>query len=180
MNKSMLAVALSVGTLLGANSAMAADGTITFTGEVTAETCQIGGGDNPGTPGVVEVEMGSLGKESFVSNVPIAGRDFTLKLAGAAGGCVANGKVGHVSFAAADITTGGNIKNAGADAAAGVEVRLSVAGTPLNLTNQTIDFPTSTVGDEEVVVRAELIAPNAAAVAEGDINAVGNFTLVFN
>ncbi|MDY0954047.1 fimbrial protein [Stenotrophomonas rhizophila] len=177
MNKTFLGAALAATTLLGTYTAAAADGAITFTGEVTSSSCPIKGGDTPGSSSIT-VAMGSVSKSSFEDYKPIAANEFGLHLGDGVDPSCVNGKVGRLFFDGANISPDNNIKNTGT--ATGVEVRLSQNGVPLNLTTDKIEFPGLVNGEADTKVTAELIAPRAADVKEGDLKAVGTFTLVFN
>lgn len=91
--KSLLALAV---TAAGANSAMAADGTINFTGEITAASCNLTGG--PGT-----TVGGSAGNQTI--GVPL-GKVSIDSLGGTAGGGIAASKNINLSLDCGNTATG--------------------------------------------------------------------------
>ncbi|PTS79812.1 hypothetical protein DBR33_00830 [Stenotrophomonas sp. HMWF022] len=181
MNKTILSLALSASTMLASAGAMAADGSITFTGKVLTASCQIEGGDST-AGGAISVAMPQVGMNNFVSGAPIAPKDFKLKLKGATGNCLSTGEVYSLDIEDGDVSTYGNVKNAAVTTPAeGVEVQLSMAGVPLDLKKEdAIKFPATTTGEEEIDLTASLIAQDASKVKQGEINAVANFMVIQN
>lgn len=120
-----LAVISSVGLCALANTAMASDGTITFTGEITDVTCTVtGGGAASGSGNGITVTLNKANSSALSSVGSTAGDTaFSLILGGT--NCT-NGKTAALSVESAQTaqldTTTGALKNTGT--ATGVEVRL--------------------------------------------------------
>lgn len=72
------AIALAASTLIFASSAYAADGTITFTGDIVASTCKINGGTNDQTVALGKVSTTALKG----AGTQAAGTLFTIALTG--------------------------------------------------------------------------------------------------
>nr|WP_322107374.1 fimbrial protein [Paraburkholderia sp. J41] len=131
MKKNLRAIAI-VGTLLGAASvgAHAADGTITFTGNVTAQTCTISG--NGGTSSFT-VALPTVSASSLAAAGQTAGRTpFNIALTN----CAQSGNV-HTFFEQGptiDTTTGNLLVNAGG--ATNVEIQLQNADLSTIALNQ--------------------------------------------
>lgn len=179
MNKSFLAVALAASTIMAAHTASAADGTITFTGQVVAASCPITGGDGT-TENDIRVELGTVSTEAFSATAPALSKDFTLQLGdgtGAGAGC--KDTSAHVAFEKANITPSGNIANEVAGAT--VEVELHDTSRKIDLSTEEIEFPQVGAGSaRKVDLRAVLVGANQGAVSAGNINAIGEFLVRFD
>ena len=179
MNKSFLAAALAASTLMAAHTASAADGTITFTGEVVAASCPITGGDGS-LENDIRVELGTVSTEAFSGTAPALSKDFTLQLGNdTGGGAGCKNTPAYVSFENAEITPSGNIANESNGAT--VEVELHDGSGKINLSTEEIEFPQVGSGvARKVDLRAVLVGTNQGAVTAGNINAVGKFLVRFD
>lgn len=154
-----------VGTLLGAASigAHAADGTITFTGNVTAQTCTIAG--NGGTSNF-SVALPTVSASSLATAGATAGRTpFNIALSN----CAQSGNV-HTFFEQGptiDTSTGNLLVNAGG--ASNVEIQLQNSDFSTIALNQ----PDSTQGSKTVAISSGAATLNyyAQYFATGAANA---------
>lgn len=110
-NTKLLAALIVAGTAMGAQFAHAADGTITFNGQITAQTCTINGNGSGAKDFTVTLPTVSASTLSSAGNT--AGRTgFKIALTG----CTPNTGNVHTFFEAGpttDATTGNLIVNAG-------------------------------------------------------------------
>lgn len=190
-NKKILAFAAVAGTL-AAGSAMAADGTINFTGNITAASCSITGGAGTSV-------TGEKGKQDIAVNLGTVSSD---SIGGAAGHGIAGGTAISLSLdcgnTATDLTLvkmkfdpkagsgvdGKNnklLKTSGSATGVGIGV-YDDSNTLLNLAaNETINAPLVKGGTELEPVYTAALNMRAGYVANGDKIAAGtaNGTLPF-
>jgi len=117
MNRKLLSALIMAGTAMVAQSALAADGTITFNGEVTAQTCTINGGS-----GDFLVKLPTVSTSALDVEGQAAGRTvFDIALTS----CTPNSGNVHAFFepgVTTDLNTGNLIVDAGG--AENVQIRL--------------------------------------------------------
>lgn len=138
MKKNALIIALLAASGFISTSAMAADGTITFTGEIKDVTCSVTGGPNFSVP-LDPVQASALGSSGKVAG----GKPFDITVGGTTTGCPDGTKVAIVfepSSSAINAATG-NLKNTSTDAggvASNVEIQIldaANANAPIDLRN---------------------------------------------
>ncbi len=126
-NNKLLAALIVAGTAMGAQFAHAADGTITFNGNITAQTCTINGNGNG--PGVTNftVQLPTV-SAATLNSAGVAGQTaFNIALTN----CTPDSGNVHTFFEAGpttDASTGNLILDAGG-AAQNVQIRLLNGGT---------------------------------------------------
>lgn len=113
MNRKLLSACVLAGLAFASQQAFAADGTITFTGQIVATTCVINGGTNAS----FTVTLPTVSTGAFTSNVAGA-TPFQIALTG----CTGTGTSVHAYFEGPGVNTSGRLANAGS--ANGVEVQL--------------------------------------------------------
>ncbi|SCU93441.1 F17 fimbrial protein [Cupriavidus necator] len=117
----LLAALIVAGTAMGAQFAHAADGTITFNGQITAQTCTINGGNSS-----FAVTLPTVSASTLAASGATAGQTpFQIALTN----CTPNGSV-HTFFEAGpttDTATGNLILDAGG--ASNVQIRLLNGGS---------------------------------------------------
>nr|WP_246542278.1 fimbrial protein [Collimonas antrihumi] len=168
-------------------SAFAADGTIDFTGAITAVTCSISGGTPGSGTGDFNVTLPTVQASAFTAN-PAAGSTGYNIYIGAAGeaGCV-NGTLAAVHYEASspmvDRATG-RLNLLPASTAAGVQVRIldALAGNaPINLFTNVESTPVTVVGNQATLpFIAEYYAATPAAVTPGSVLSNVNYSVTFN
>ena len=146
MKKTLLAIPLLV---LATSSVFAADGTITFTGAVTAKTCTINGGTADFTVTLPTVSTGQLAAAGDV-----AGRTpFSINLTG----CTADTQVATYFEPGANVDfSSGRLNNTGD--AANVQVQL--------LGSNNTAIPVLAVGVGGVQTNSQLVAVSGAGAAD--------------
>ncbi|PZX34075.1 major type 1 subunit fimbrin (pilin) [Cupriavidus phytorum] len=124
-NNKLLAALIVAGTAMGAQSAHAADGTITFNGNITAQTCKING--NGTNSNNFQVQLPTVSTSILKSLGDVAGQTpFNISLTE----CTPDTGNVHTFFEAGpttDATTGNLIVEAGG--AQNVQIRLLNGGT---------------------------------------------------
>ncbi|TDY20291.1 major type 1 subunit fimbrin (pilin) [Paraburkholderia sp. BL6665CI2N2] len=140
MKSILTALAIATGSLLGLTSigALAADGTLTFTGQVTDTTCSING-NAPGTAADLAISLAPVAAGSLATLGAVAGTtnagDITFNLTGCSGAAT-KAIVGFENGATVDQATGYLTNQAAIGGATNVEVRLLNASMqPINITN---------------------------------------------
>jgi major type 1 subunit fimbrin (pilin) len=112
MNRKLLSACLLAGLAFSSQQAFAADGTITFTGQIVATTCVI----NAGTSNF-SVTLPTVSTGAFTANVAGA-TPFQIALTG----CTGTGTSVHAYFEGPGVNVSGRLANTGS--ATGVEVQL--------------------------------------------------------
>ncbi|WP_312682840.1 fimbrial protein [Stenotrophomonas chelatiphaga] len=139
MKITAIAAAAAAALTLAAGTASAQDGTIDFTGSITATTCLVEG-VAPGQGNIAKaVDLGGINVGSLQTAGERAGdKGFNIQVGGAGDANCTDGQTAHVRFdpasPALDITTGRlNIDNTGTPAT-NVQVEIAnVDGTEINL-----------------------------------------------
>ncbi|HHB1426192.1 TPA: fimbrial protein [Serratia odorifera] len=174
MNKNMMAMAMAVTAALGMSSASAADGQISFTGEIIDAACQVV--NSVSAP--LDVTLGKVSKTAFSgAGSTAAPTKFTLQLKD----CPATAKSATVKF---DGTAADNTNDALAvtGGATGVGIQLTdVSQNVLPLFSQSAAYPLKSGAAE--VNNLDFVAryvATAATVGVGPANAVANFTINYN
>lgn len=178
MNKTLLSAALIAGFGIAAlvpQVARAADGTITITGKVVANTCTFnvnGGGSNPTVvlPVVFYTDLSTAGSSAGTTpiSIVVAGCDSTLTSV-------------QEKFGGANILADGNLGNTGS-AGTNVEVRLTTSGgTAINLNSNggLANSPVETLstGGATMTFNAQYYAPAALTAADvGTVNTSVTYT----
>ncbi|MBO2651606.1 fimbrial protein [Shewanella algae] len=128
MKKLTLAFAVS-GALLGSSAAMAAGpNTITFQGEVTAETCEVTINGNTANPVVL---LPSVSKTELSDPGATAGETiFTLGVTGCSGASAISTKT---KFVGNNVDTNGNLANTGTATNVALQLLDAAGGTAINL-----------------------------------------------
>ena len=180
MNKILLSAAIIAGFGVAAfapQTARAADGTITFTGKVVANTCafKVNGGnasDTVALPVVFTTALNSVGTTAGTTN-------FTIDVSG----CDTNLTSVQALFSGGSIDTGtGNLKNTAATN--NVEVRLLNGTTPMDLSQTTTGGQNSpagaidSTGATTLNYKAQYIAVGGAATS-GLVNATVDYTMTY-
>lgn len=122
MNRKLLSVLILASTAMAAQVASAADGTITFNGEVTAQTCTINGAGSGSNDFLVTLP--SVATSALAADGQAAGRKiFDIALTN----CTPDSGNVHTYFepgVTTDLNTGNLIVDAGVGAAKNVQIRL--------------------------------------------------------
>jgi major type 1 subunit fimbrin (pilin) len=138
MKSFLPALAVVTGGLLGIASlgAQAADGTITFTGTLSNQTCSINGTAS-GSPANLSVTLPTVPAGTLSATGAIAGTTSPTAIQFALTGCTGGAAKAIASFEnspVVDQTTGYLVNQAGTSPAANVQVRLlSTAMQPINI-----------------------------------------------
>ncbi|MDO1528616.1 fimbrial protein [Fulvimonas sp. R45] len=188
MKISILASTLVVATaalLASPMAARAADGTITFNGDITGQTCDINGNGTGGKD--FTVTLPTVSKSTLASAGSWAGRTpFTIGLSNCS---PANGNVSTYfePGTSVDLATGQLIVDSGANAATNVELALLNGDTSQIHVGATTAGADSS-GSESVALSSgaatlnyyvQYVAYNGAAT-EGSVASRVNYTLVYN
>ncbi|AZF03587.1 MULTISPECIES: fimbrial protein [unclassified Pseudomonas] len=188
--KTLLAIAVS-GFI--ANSAMAADGVINFTGEIVAVTCDATGGSTGGNASAqnIDVDLGKVAMDSLQNSEGgiVSGTAINVKLdcGGTAEGLnFVKMKFDPLSGSGVDLVNGSLLKTVGTATGVGIGVYNS-ENELLNLSaNESITAPLvgEEVGEDEtnytadIVLRASYVA-SGGPVAPGTANGTLPFTLTY-
>ena len=182
MKKQSLLIAL-LATIGFVGAAQAADGTVTFKGDLKATTCAVSGG-TPGTgTGDFTVTMPTLQAATLPSAGVTAGSTaYNIYVGGPSDATCADGtKVGvhyEPNSAAVDPATGRlNVGRTGSN----VQIQVSDAQTktPINLATNTTSTPVTVVGNQATLpFTAEYYATGAAT--PGAIESSAQYSVTFN
>ncbi|CAM3696434.1 fimbrial protein [Rahnella victoriana] len=157
--KKLAFVSASVLSVLFASQAFAlSDNTITFQGEVTAETCSVTINGNSAKPLVL---LPSVNTSALAASGSTAGQaTFDIGVTGCTGSADAATTVSSV-FAGNSVSTAGNLSNvATTDAATNVEVQI------LDTKSQPIDFTSTFTADGDLTLAAGETASSATYTAQ--------------
>lgn len=179
MKKQLLAFAIvSAAGLALAGSAQAADGTISITGQVQAQTCTINGGGN------IDVSLPTVSVSALSSAGNTAGETpFQIQLTGCSSG-MGTATTYFEPGPTIDTTTG-YLKPSGASPAGNVEIQLlNSGGTAMALNastaaSQGADLVDASSGAATLDYAARYIAVDGGASA-GSANTSVTFTMVYN
>ncbi|GAB2565167.1 type 1 fimbrial protein [Dyella jejuensis] len=181
MKKILLSAAVMVGLGMAASVAAAADGTITFTGQISNVTCTIDGNGTGATDFTVtlpEVQASALANAgTFTGSTPY---NITVGAPGQAG-CT-NGTPVSIAYEAAspdiDATTG-NLMNTGA--ATGVQIQL------LNGDRSVINLATNPVSKQVTIANNTAVLPffaqyiaDGGAVVGGTVQSAVEYSVSYN
>lgn len=186
MKKTLLAAALATTTLLTASATFAADGTLSFTGDIKDTTCVVDFGGASGT--ALTIPMGTFAKSAFSGGAGTTANasKFSVKL-----------KTCPVAYTKATVEFDGTpdsndskvlalTAGTGADApASGVGVQIiDKDGTVLPLKTASASYAlvsgtTASDNTNSLDFTARYVA-TAATVTSGKANATANFTVKYN
>jgi len=190
MNKTFLSAALAAVcgiAALAPQATMAADGTLTFRGNISGVTCDVTGGSGTnGGSGDIVVTLPTVSTNALAAPNQTAGAtQFSLTIGGSGATNCTDGKVASLAFTSSsaliDASTG-NLKNtSGASYATNVEVGL------LNNNNQPINLYTSANSSEATILNntatldfvAQYVATGGAAT-EGTVDTSVEYSLTYN
>lgn len=185
MKKILLSAAVMVGLGLGVSTvASAADGTITFTGQISATTCTING--NGGGDGVTNftVQMPEVQTTAFANaGTPTGSTPYNITIGGPTDTGCTNGTPVSIAYESAspDIDpTNGNLMNTGT--AGGVQVQLLNGDrSVINLATNPVSAP-QTIANNTAVIPffAQYIAPDVTAVTAGTVNSAVLYSVKYN
>lgn len=188
MSKTLISAALFAAMSLTSLSAAAADGTITFSGNISTVTCTVKGGDNTdGGASDFTVGLPSVSTTALKAAGESAGDTRFSVVIGGAGqtGCT-NGKVARLRFETTtqtiDAANGGRLKNTAAGGASNVLVGLLNKGNaPINLSNDAgIEGSKEQIaGNTATLLYTAQYYATAPATA-GDVNTFVNYSVVYN
>jgi len=181
MNKTLLSAALIAGFGIAAlvpQTASAVDGTINFTGAITASTCKINGGAAPAT---LAVTLPTVANTSLVSVGAVAGRTpFSIALSA----CTGQTKATTYFEPGLTTSTDGNLKVA-TGGATGVELQLlnnDATDSVINVANaygaQNSGQITLTTGAGTLNYYVQYYATSATVTA-GAANSSVQFTMIY-
>ncbi|HKN02989.1 MAG TPA: fimbrial protein [Buttiauxella sp.] len=172
MKKSLIAAAISATTLMSAASALAADGTVNFTGEITANPCIV----DIGTNNTMTVDLGKVGVNAFTGpGSKASATKFILRLKDCPTDMTARFKFDGTAYDGDDsvlkLTQDTGV-------AKGVAVELSDVGAVLPLFTASTAY-NLTAGANDLPFYARYIQ-KAATVEAGIANATTTFTVNYN
>jgi major type 1 subunit fimbrin (pilin) len=188
MKKLILSAALIAGLgALAAQSAMAADGTITFNGNISAVTCTVHGGAPGSGGGNFTVTLPNVASSAFPSAGSIAGATAYNIYVGGAGeaGCT-NGTQVRVHYEPTspnvDATTGYLNLATGAGVATGVKLQLLNAGdkSVINLANAPDSTPITVANNTATLPFYAQYVSTAASVTAGTANSSVLYSIEYN
>lgn len=185
MKKTPSLSALIAAALLAAVSTTpvsAADGTITFTGEILAVTCDVtGGSGTDGTSGSFAVTLPSVSASSLAAGQKAGYTNFTVSLSG--GPDCKDGKTAMMHFevpASPEINpVTGNLKNRGT--ATNVEVGLlNDAGVPINIYTGVGNSKADIVASKATLAYTAYYQALAAAADAGSVDTSVVYSMTYN
>ncbi|GLQ95818.1 fimbrial protein [Dyella mobilis] len=188
MKKLILSAALIAGLgVFAANSAMAADGTITFNGQISAVTCTVHGDTPGGTSGNFTVTLPTVASSAFGAVAAVAGSTGYNIIVGGTGdtGCTdgTNVSVHYESTSPrVDLTTGNLQLDPGTGVATGVQIQILDGATRAAINLATApDSSSVTVASNTATIPffAQYIS-TAAAVTAGPANSSVLYTIAYN
>jgi major type 1 subunit fimbrin (pilin) len=182
MKKTLLATALLATTALSLSSALAADGTVNFTGSISATACKVDMGGST----TLAVPMGKISTTSFSgAGTTSAASKFSLQLKTCPTATTATVKFDGIA-------AGGDDKilalTGGAGAATGVGIQLSdksgaILPLATNSTSYTLALGDATDTTKDVTNNLDFTAryiATAATVGAGTANSTASFTINYN
>lgn len=192
MKQTFLSVALAVvcgSAALMSTTASAADGTLTFTGNITAVTCAItGGAGTAGGTTNINVALPTVSAASLSAANQVAGATpFSVVIGGAGQTDCTDGQIAALNFEPAssplvDATTGNLQNTTGAGYAQNVEVGIVNAATnqPVNLYTST-NTPQGTIAGNTATLDfiAQYVAHGAAATS-GQVDTNVAYSVTYN
>lgn len=191
MNKTLLSAAVAAVcgfVVLAPRPAMAADGTLTFQGQIEAVTCDVSGGSGTtGGTGDITVVLPTIGTNAISVDGQTAGSTpFTLTIGGASATGCTNGKIASLIFESGASPlinpSTGNLKNStGTGYATQVEVGLLNGGNqPINLFTGA-NSPSATIAGNTATLNfiAQYVATGGAAT-NGLVDTSVEYSVTYN
>lgn len=189
MKKTILSAALAaVAAVVSIPSAAAADGTITFTGNITADTCTVKGG-NPGSPTAASftVTLPNVDAPSLGAANQIAGTTpFQIVIGGPGQTGCTNGKTVRANWEAGptiDAVTGALKNTAASSPASNVQIALfSQGGTIINLAGLYNDpsNPSAVIASNAATLNYQAAYKATGAATAGAVASQVNYSVTYN
>nr|ELR5167414.1 fimbrial protein [Providencia rettgeri] len=174
MNKKLIASIIVASSTLLANSALATDGSINFTGEITDQACQLSSGSD-----ALEVNLGKVSKTALPAvGSTTASTKFTIKLSG----CPASITSAAVTFDGTPYAGDNQILALRADSgvATGVGIQITDdANTVVPLYTKSKTYTLQETVENNLDFSARYIAKSADITA-GPANSNAVFTVSYN
>ncbi|UBX50608.1 fimbrial protein [Providencia alcalifaciens] len=176
MKKNLLVSLIAASSFFAANNALAADGTIDFTGEITDQACELASGSD-----ALKVNLGKVSKKALPSaGSTAAATKFTIKLIN----CPTTVTSASVKFDATSYPGDDSVielKDAGkSGVATGVGIQITDnANTVVPLFTASKTYPLKDGVENNLDFRARYIA-QTANVGVGLANANATFTINYN
>ena len=173
MKKNLIAAAIAATTIMSAASALAADGTVNFTGEITPNPCIV----DIGTNNTMTVDLGRVGVTAFTGpGSKASATKFILKLKDCPADMTARFKFDGTPYDGDDSVLKLTQQNG---VAKGVAIELSDTGAVLPLFTASTAYSLVAGVENEVPFYARYIQ-KAATVEAGVANATSTFTVNYN
>jgi len=189
MKKLILSAALIAGVgALASQSAVAADGTITFNGAIESTTCSVHGGDPGAADGTFVVTLPDVSAADFTGGVgSVAGAtDYNIYVGAAEeDGCIDGTQVSvhyEPTSARVDPTTGNlSLDGAGAGAAVGVQLQvLNGDKSAINLANAPDSTPVTIANNTATLPFYVQYISTAATVTAGPATSSVLYSIKYN
>ncbi|MCO7508704.1 fimbrial protein [Serratia fonticola] len=170
--KNVFALSFAALSFLAANNALAADGTINFTGEVIDSACTV-------TTSNVSVDFGTVAASAFKSaGDTVSPKEFQISLTGCPAAVTASGAT--VRFDATPDATNPNLFSIGASStAAGVGITVLDAKAAVVTPNSDSSIYTLAETGTNVLDFVAKLQSTSSTVTAGTISTTANFTVVY-
>lgn len=174
MKKNVIATLIAASSVFAINNALAADGTIDFTGEITDQACELAAGSD-----ALKVNLGKVSKKALPSaGSTAAATKFTIKLIN----CPATVTTASVKFDAdsylGDDTVIKLKEEAGVATGVGIQITDDV-NTVVPLFTASKNYPLQQNVENNLDFRARYIA-KSDTVTTGPANGTATFTINYN
>ncbi|HCT9109858.1 TPA: fimbrial protein [Proteus mirabilis] len=174
MRKSFIAMLIATTSIFVANNALAADGTIDFTGEIIDNACELAAGSD-----ALKVNLGKVSKTALPSaGVTAAATKFTIKLIN----CPATVSTASVKFDAKSYSGDDTVialkQESGVATGVGIQIT-DDTNTVVPLFTASKTYPLKEDGENNLDFRARYIAKTDSVTA-GLANANATFTINYN
>ncbi|MDC9751957.1 fimbrial protein [Proteus mirabilis] len=174
MRKSFIAMLIATTSIFVANNALAADGTIDFTGEIIDNACELAAGSD-----ALKVNLGKVSKTALPSaGVTAAATKFTIKLIN----CPATVSTASVKFDAKSYSGDDTVialkQESGVATGVGIQIT-DDANTVVPLFTASKNYPLKEDGENNLDFIARYIAKTDSVTA-GLANANATFTINYN
>ncbi|MBB6663258.1 fimbrial protein [Proteus mirabilis] len=174
MRKSFIAMLIATTSIFVANNALAADGTIDFTGEIIDNACELAAGSD-----ALKVNLGKVSKTALPSaGVTAAATKFTIKLIN----CPATVSTASVKFDAESYSGDDTVialkQESGVATGVGIQIT-DDANTVVPLFTASKTYPLKEGVENNLDIRARYIAKTDSVTA-GLANANATFTINYN
>lgn len=167
--KALVAAALM--SAVSMNAANAADGTITFTGNIIAQTCQVNGS----VPGDIPVNLGDYTSKEFNSAGSTVGNE-TIRMELTACPTAVNA-VSILFGGTADSTMPALLANSSGATGVGIGIYEADGSTAIPINSASANIPlTAGVGTGTFIAK---YVSTAATVGEGAVNATAQYTIQY-